>query len=37
MARRPVQKSRSVRKFRKDVARTRQVNLVKPGRGGYRL
>lgn len=37
MARRPVNKARGARKFRKDVKRTRSVNLAKPGRGGFRL
>lgn len=35
--RRPVSKSRSARKFRKDVSKTRAVNLAKPGRAGFRL
>lgn len=35
--RRPVNKRRSARSFRKDVRKTRAVNLVAPSRGGYRL
>jgi len=37
MARRPVNKSRSVRKFRKEAKRTAKVNMRAPGRGGFRL
>ena len=35
--RRPVNKSKSARQFRKQVKKTRAINLVRPGRGGYRL
>lgn len=35
--RRPVSKKRSARTFRKQVARTKGVNLRAPGRGGGRL
>lgn len=37
MARRPVRKGRSARSFRKQVGKTKSVNLAKPGRGGFRL
>lgn len=37
MKRRTVHKGKSARKFRKDVSRTVVKNMVKPGRGGYRL
>lgn len=35
--RRPVNKTRSVRKFRKEAKRTASLNVARPGRGGYRL
>lgn len=36
--RRPVQKGRSVRKFRKQVDRTKAINVAPPPRrGGHRL
>lgn len=37
MRRRPVNKKRSARKFRKAVGKTARANVVRPGRGGYRL
>lgn len=37
MRRRPVNKSRSARSFRKQIKRTQPVNVRAPGRGGYRL
>lgn len=37
MARRPVNKRKSSRSFRKQVKRTKGVNMAKPGRGGFRL
>lgn len=35
--RRPVGKSSSARKFRKQVGKTKSLNLAKPGRGGFRI
>lgn len=35
--RRPVNKRRSARKFRKQVGKTKALNVAKPGRGGFRL
>jgi len=37
MHRRPVNKGKSARSFRKDVRKTASKNLAKPGRGGFRL
>lgn len=37
MKRRPVNRRRSASKFRKQVGRTKLVNLVQPMRGGIRL
>lgn len=37
MKRRPVNKSKSASKFRKQVRKTHPANVAKPGRGGYRL
>lgn len=35
--RRPVNKARSAKKFRKDAKRTKAVNVLRPARGGYRI
>lgn len=35
--RRPVDKKRSARSFRKQVRKTKSANIARPGRGGYRL
>lgn len=35
--RRPVNKGRSSGKFRRQVKRTKSLNLARPGRGGFRL
>lgn len=35
--RRPVNKNRSARDFRKNVRKTKMINLARPGRGGFRL
>lgn len=32
-----VNKSRSARKFRNSVRKTKAINLARPGRGGFRL
>lgn len=37
MHRRPVSKRSSAKKFRKQVSKTKAVNLKKPGRAGIRL
>lgn len=37
MRRRPVNKNKSARSFRKQVRKTRGVNVSSPGRGGFRL
>lgn len=35
--RRPVGKQSSAGKFRKQVRKTKAVNVARPGRGGYRI
>lgn len=35
--RRPVNKARSAGKFRKQVSKTKRLNVAVPGRGGFRL
>lgn len=35
--RRPVNKARSAGQFRRNVRKTKVVNLAQPGRGGFRL
>lgn len=35
--RRPVNKAKSVRKFRRDAGKTHPANVQRPGRGGFRL
>lgn len=37
MRRRPVSKGKSSRKFRKQVRKTKTLNVAVPGRGGFRL
>lgn len=37
MKRRTVHKGKSASKFRRDVRKTQIKNVVRPGRGGYRL
>lgn len=37
MARFKVNKRKSAGRFRKDVGRTKALNMKRPGRGGYRL
>lgn len=35
--RRPVNKGKSVRKFKKEAGKTQVANVSRPGRGGFRL
>lgn len=37
MRRRPVNKKKSAKRFRKSIGKTARVNVTRPGRGGYRL
>lgn len=37
MKRRPVSKGKSAQQFRKQVGKTKSLNVKRPGRGGYRI
>lgn len=37
MKRRPVGKARSAGQFKRNVRKTKSINLARPGRGGFRI